>query len=145
MLNPKPSEEYVPAVIEGVGELARRHPDKRINFIRVGNVYSRRALPEQTFRGLSNVLVTALCDLVPIPRVLFTKVNMLTICGSVSEPSETPGVLGYDTEEQVYDAGTFSYVEALENVLLKKIYADKKYSLPKLRPTDEYYENFRTI
>lgn len=154
-------KEYVPAVIEGVGELARRHPDKRINFIMVGNAYSRRALLEQTFRGLSNVLVTALGDLVPIPRVLFTKVDVvcaisqsarfaanedvLTIYGSSHDSKRTPGVLGYDTEEQVYGEGTFSYVEALENVLVKKLYDGKKYSLPKLRPADEYYENFWTI
>ncbi len=154
-------KEYVPALIEGIGELARRHPDKRINFIMVGNESSRRALLAQTFHNLPNVLVTALGDLVPIPRVLFTKVdvvcaisqsaifaaneNVLTICASAHDPTRTPGVLGYDTEQQVYGEGTFSYVEALENVLVKKLYADKKYSLPKLRPADEYYENFWTI
>ena len=154
-------KDYVPFVIEGVGKLAKRHPDKRINFIMVGNAESRRVQLSQTFNGLSNVFITLLGDLVPIPRVLFTKVDVvcaisqsarfaanedvLTIVGSANEPSKTPGVLGYDVEEQVYGAGTFSYVEAFEKVLVKKFYADKKYSLPKLRPADEYYENFWTI
>ena len=155
------TKDYVAAVIEGVGALARRHPDKRINFILVGNAASRRALLEQTFRALPNVLVTALGDMVPIPRILFTKVDVvcaisqsarftanegvLTILGSASDPKRTPGVLGYDTEQQVYGEGTFSYVEALENVLLKKLYAGKQYSLPKLKPAAEYYDNFWTI
>lgn len=154
-------KKYVPFVIEGVGELARRHPDKKINFIMVGNAASRHALLEKTFRGLSNIFVTLLGDMVPIPRILLSKIDVvcaisqsarfaanedvLTIVGNVNDSTRTPGVLGYDTEEQVYGKGTFSYVEALENVLVKKLYVGKKYSLPKLRPADEYYDNFWTI
>lgn len=154
-------KEYVPYVIEGVGELARRHPDKKINFIMVGNAASRQGLLERTFRGLQNIFVTLLGDMVPIPRILFSKVDVvcaisqsarfaanegvLTITATANDSKRTPGVLGYDTEEQVYGKGTFSYVEALENVLVKKLYVGKKYSLPKLRPADEYYENFWTI
>lgn len=157
----RPEKDYVPFVIEGVAELAKRHPDKTINFIIVGNADTRRILLEQTFHNLPNVLITFLGDLVPIPRILFTKVDVvcaisqsarfaasegvLTIVGSSNEPAKTPGVLGYDTEEQVHGSSTFSYIEALENVLVKKLYAGKKYSLPKLRPADEYYENFWTI
>lgn len=154
-------KDYVPYVIEGVGELARRHPDKRINFIMVGNAASKHELLKRTFGKLKNVAVTLLGDMVPIPRILFSKVDVvcaisqsarfaanedvLTIVGSAGKPSRTPGVLGYDTEQQVYGEGTFSYVEALENVLVKKLYADKKYSLPKLAPADEYYDKFWTI
>ncbi len=101
--------------------------------------------------------------MVPIPRVLFSKTDVvcaisqsarfaanegvLTIVGSAIENqvSATPGVLGYDTVEQVHGAGTFSYVEALERVLVKRLYDDKEYSLPKLRPAEEYYEKFGII
>lgn len=152
------TKDYVPYVIEGVGELARRYPDKQINFTMVGNVDTRRDLIEKTFRDLPNVLVTATGYLIPIPRVLFTKIdvvcaisqsarfaaneNVLTICGSSHDSKRTPGVLGYDTEEQVYGEGTFSYVEALENVLVKKLYAGKKYSIPKLPPARNTTINF---
>lgn len=154
-------KDYVPSVIEGVGELARRYPNRTINFIMVGNADVRQVLLEQTFHNLPNVLITLLGDLVPIPRVLFTKIDVvcaisqsarfaanediLTIVGSSSEPTRTPGVLGYDVKEQVYGKGTFSYLEALENVLVKKIYTGKSYILPKLKPAEEYYDNFWTI
>lgn len=154
-------KDYVSAVIKGVGELARRYPDKKINFIFVGNAEPRRELIIQTFSGVSNVLITNLGDMVPIPRKLFSRVDVvcgisqsarfcandgvLTICGSAVEWNMTPGVLGYDTKQQVYGEGKFSYVEVLENVLVKKLYVGKKYKLEKLLPAEHYYKNFWTI
>ena len=154
-------KSYIPHFLEGVAELARRHPDKRINLIMVGDVNPIMNLLQRTFNNCSNVLLTSFGDMVPIPRVLFSKVDVvcaisqsaifaanedvLTICASVDEEKRTPGVLGYDTEKTVNGAGTFSYVEALENVLVKKIYAGKKSTLPKLRPAEEYYDDFWKI
>lgn len=154
-------KEYVAFVIEGVGELARRHPDKKINFIMIGNASSRQSLLDQTLGTLPNVIVTPLGDLVPVPRILFSKVDVvcaisqsarftanegiLTIVGNVDNPERTPGVLGYDTDQQARGKGIFSYVDVLENVLLKKLYDGKKSSLPKLEPAEKYYDNFWTI
>ena len=155
------TKEYFQYVIEGVAELARRHPDKKINFILVGKIIQKRDLIIKTFQGLTNVLLMPMGDMVPIPRSLFSKVDVvcaisqsarfaanegiLTIVGSAENPEKTPGVLGYDTEEQVHGEGTFSYVEALENVLVKRLYDGKTYSLPKLKTAEEYYKNFWTI
>jgi len=152
---------YVPYVIEGVAKFAQRHPDKKINFMFVGDHKSRENFILETFKGINNVRLIAFGNLVPIPRLLFSKVDVvcaisqsarfaanegiLTIVGSAKFLNRTPGVLGYDTEEQAHGEGTFSYVEALENVLVKRLYDNKKYSLPKLRPAEEYYENFWTI
>lgn len=154
-------KDYVPFVIKGVGELARRHPDKKINFIMIGNADSLQSLLQETFQELPNVFGSLLGDMSPIPRILFSKVDVacgisqsarfvanegvLTIVATNSDSSRTPGVLGYDTEEQIMGDGTFSYVEALENVLVKKIYAGRQYSLPQLKPAEEYYEKFWTI
>lgn len=154
-------KDYVPAVIKGVGELARRYPDKKINFIFVGNAEPRRDLITQTFNGVGNVLITNLGDMVPIPRNLFSRVDVvcgisqsarfcadegaLTICGTAHDWNMTPGVLGYDTKEQIYGEGKFSYADALENVLVKKLYVGKKYKLEKLLPPEHYYKNFWTI
>ncbi len=154
-------KDYVPYVIQGVGELARRHPDKKINFIMVGNATGRIDLIKKTFQNLPNIALTLLGDLVPIPRILFSKVDVvcaisqsarfaanegtLTIVASATNPERTQGVLGYDTNEQIFGEGTFSYVEALENVLVKKLYDGKEYGLPKLEPAEKAYENFWTI
>ena len=155
------TKPYVPAVIEGVAQLAKRHPNEEINFIFVGNTEKKKDLIKKTFDKINNVTITELGDMVPIPRSLLSKVDVvcaisqsarfaanegiLTIVGNADTPDKTPGVLGYDTEFQVSGEGTFSYVEALENVLVKKIYRNKKYSLPKLKPADEYYKDFWTI
>lgn len=155
------NKDYVPYVIKGVGELARRHPDKTINFIMVGKADKRMDLIEQTFEGCANVLVTLLGNMVPIPRILFSRVDVvcaisqsalfsanegiLTICASTVDESKTPGVLGYDMEESMHGKPTFSYVEALENVLLKRLYDGKNNSLPKIRPAEEYYDLFWSI
>lgn len=155
------TKEYVPFVIEGVGELAWRHPDKKINFIMIGNVAPRLSLIEQTFSNLPNVFITLLGDMVPVPRILFSKVDVvcaisqsarftanegiLTIVGSVDKPERTPGVLGYDTNRQMLGNAIFSYADALERVLVKKLYDGKKSSLPKLEPAENYYDKFWTI
>lgn len=154
-------KNYVPFVIEGVAELARRHPDKKIQLIMVGRADSIMKLISKAFNDLPNVFVFLLGDLVPIPRVLFSKVDVvcaisqtarfvvdegvLTIVGSVDNYKRTPGVLGYDTENYWNGEGTYSYVDALENVLFKKLYAGKKCTLPKLQPAEEFYEKFWTI
>ena len=155
------SKYYVPHVMKGVAELARRHPDKNINLIFVGDVTPLKNFIMNTFENIDNVQLTALGDMVPIPRVLFSKIDVvcaisqsarfaanegiLTIVANAKNPEKTSGVLGYDTEEQVNGEGTFSYFEALENVLVKRLYDDKEYSLPKLKPDEEYYKKFWTI
>ena len=154
-------KNYVPYVIEGVAEFARRHPDKTICFMFVGNVAERQDFIIKTFATLRNVEVVAFGDMVPIPRILFTKVDVvcaiaqsarfaanegiLTITGNADTPNKSPGVLGYDTKEQTFGEVKFSYVEALENVLVKRLYDNQEYQLPKLKPAEEYYEKFWTI
>ena len=152
---------YVPYAIEGVAEFARRHPDKTICFIFVGRVDSRKDFIVKTFDTLGNVEVIAPGNMFPIPRILFSKVDVvlasaqsalfaanegvLTVAGNGETFNKTQGVLGYDTSSPTYGDAKFSYVEVLENVLVKRLYDGKEYQLPKLRPAEEYYENFWTI
>ena len=154
-------KNYVPYVIEGVAEFAKRHPDKTISFIFVGKIDERKNFIIKTLGQIDNVELIALGDMYPIPRILFSKIDVvcaishsahlaanegtLTIVGIADNPQRTPGVLGYDTEKIVFGEGNFSYVEALENVLVKRLYDGKKYSLPKLKPAEEYYKDFWTI
>ena len=47
---------FVKYVITGVGEFARRHPDKKINFMFVGEIIpERQKLLDETFDGVDNV------------------------------------------------------------------------------------------
>lgn len=148
---------FVPHVIAGVGEFARRHPDKKINFIFIGQIIpERETLIRQTFEGLDNVMITPLGDMVPIPRSLFSKIDVVcamagcatyssfegvpVIVGNAVNPDKTNGVLGVDTKDTVYDTGDkISYAEALENVLVKKLYDGKNFDLPDVKPSEDQY------
>lgn len=154
-------KDYVVHVIKGVGELAKKHGDKKINFIFVGDAERRMYLLEEIFENLPNVNLIFLGVLAPIPRSLFSKVDVvcaisqsarfaanegiLTIVASADYPTGTPGVLGYDTKEQICGEATFTYFEAFENVFVKRLYDGREYALPKLLPAEHYYENFWTI
>lgn len=155
------NKDYFPYVVKGVAEFARRHPDKSINFIFVGDITAKQNFIINSFQGIKNVTLLALGDLVPIPRSLFSKIDVILamagsasyisqegvflINGSAKNPERTPGVLGYDTKNTIYGDGTFSYVEALENVLVKKLYDKSKFDYPKKNPAEWYYNNFWTI
>lgn len=154
-------KDYVPYVIKGVEKLAEKYPDKKINFVFVGDAKHRLDLLDTTFQNCPNVNLIFLGDLAPVPRSLFSKIDVvcaisqsarfvanegiLTIVASANSPEGTPGVLGYDTKEQICGGATFTYFEALENVLVKRLYDDKEYGLPKLLPAEHYYEKFWTI
>ena len=155
------TKTFVPYFIEGVAELAKRYPDKNINLMFVGDIEGRRNFIMKTFEGIDNVQITALGSLVPIPRILFSKIDVvcgiaqsarfaanegtLTIVGSTDNLEKTRGVLGYDTDSQTFGEGNFSYCEALENVLVKRLYDNQTYGLPKLLPAEEYYKNFQFV
>ena len=154
-------KDYVVHVIKGVGELAKHHRDKKINFIFVGDAERRMDMLKEIFEDLPNVNLIFLGVLAPIPRSLFSKVDVvcaisqsarfaanedtLTIVASAPHPEGTPGVLGYDTKEQICGESDFTYFEAFENVFVKRLYDGKEYGLPKLLPAEHYYENFWTI
>lgn len=157
------SKPFVEYVIKGVGQFARRHPDRKINFIFVGQlVQNREQLIRQIFAGVDNVTITPLGDMVPIPRSLFSKIdvvcamaqtavfaeseNVPVIVGNADVPEKTSGVLGYDTNEFKHrDKNLFEYVDVLENVLVKKIYAGKKSSFTRPEPAEKVYEKIFTL
>lgn len=150
---------FVAYVIIGVGEFARRHPDKKINFILVGQLIpDREKLLIETLKGVDNVTIIPLGDMVPIPRSLFSKIDVVcamagaasfsalegvpVIVGNTDKIDKTSGVLGVDTQNSIYsDEKLFTYPEALENVLVKKLYEGKKFDLPYIEPAEKHYDN----
>lgn len=155
------SKDFVPYAIEGVAQLARRHPDKSINFIFVGDITARKDFIIKTFQDIDNVQITALGDLVPIPRILFSKIDVIcaiagsayytanegpyVLLGNLPNPEKTPGVFGYDTRNTIYGEVKYTWVEALENVLVKRFYDDKELTLYKIPSPELVYNNLWTI
>lgn len=154
-------KDYVRPSILGIAELARRHPNKTISFVLVGDAKPLIDFIGEQFDELENVKRIFCGIRVPIPRILLNQMDVviaisqtarfaanegvLTIVGSADFPARTPGVLGYDTTDQIFGKGTFSYVEVLERIFVGRVYDNQKYSLPKLPPAEESYKNIWTI
>lgn len=138
---------YVPNIIKAVALFAKKHKDKDIQFVIVGDISSRRQLLEEEFNGISNLHVNALGNMVPIPKTLFKKIDVV-IAGSGSawcaayegvytiladsENYLSNGVLGYDTNNHLYHNQTeqTSFEDSLEKVLVIKEYNNKESILP---------------
>lgn len=154
---------YVPNIIKSIAIFAKDNPHKSIQFVIVGNIEARRGLIEATFDGISNLTVTLLDDVVPIPKSLFMKLdvviagsgsakcaayeNVYTIIADASN-FQANGVLGYDTNDQLYHRHVVqtSFDKALENVLIKKKYDSMKNILPPyMGPEECTAQNFELI
>lgn len=148
---------YVPEIIRGVRDFARAHPDKRIQFIFVGDEKKRLELILQTFAGAENVKLTFLGSCVPIPRALYSKVDVvvagsgcavysarekaLTILAD-SKDFTTNGILGIDTLDALYceeGKARMSYQQALEKVLVLREYEKEEIRVDMGRPCQAYY------
>ena len=153
------AKQYVPHVIRGVYEFAYKHPQKKIQFIMVGDASCRLKQINETLGRLDNVIVTLLGDLVPIPRKLYSKIDVviansgaaffsahegvLTI--TANEDTEfTPGVLFYDTDETLFgEERKLTYCEALEKLLIEKAYDNRTFHpIPKLN-IEEMFDNYQ--
>lgn len=130
---------YVANVFSGVGQFAKIHPEKKIQFIIVGEVvHNRESL--NSIISFSNLKVVELGDMFPIPRHLYSKVDVV-IAGSGSArhsadegalviiadtmSANSHGLLGYDTMESIYREDgeavlDISFTEALERVLVQE-------------------------
>lgn len=148
---------YIKAAIDGVRQLALNYPEQPIHLIIVGNESSRKAMIEKACSDVFNVDVIYLGVLVPIPRALFSKVDVViaaaqtavfasyervyTITANVLNDT-TPGVLGYDTQNAWYGepGKAKSYKEVLEEVLVHHAYDNKRFSMPRKLTAEECYE-----
>lgn len=132
---------YVPNIYQGVMEFASRHKDKTIQLILLGEVEQpQRALVDSI--NVPNLKIVELGNLYPIPRILYSKIDVV-IAGSGSarhsadagalvitadpETKNSHGLLGYDTLESVYKHQDnngkgldLSFTDALDLTLVKQ-------------------------
>ena len=148
---------YIEPMIEGICALASDYPKQTINFIVVGDATAKKTFIENAFRDINNVNIVYLGVLVPIPRALFAKVDVViaaaqtavfvsyeqvyTIAANVMEPT-TPGVLGYDTQDAWYGGGGEgkTYKDVLEDVLVHQKYNNREFVMPARQPAEDCYE-----
>jgi len=150
---------YVPAIIQGVAAFAKKHSDKRIQFVIVGNAMIRNELINKTCSEISNLSVLQMGDLVPIPRSIYSKIDVViagAVCAEISAYEGVPtivadcdnymanGVLGYTVFNSMYaeeKTGQTTYEQLLDDVLIEKQYKRHTFCFPKPESTDDIYES----
>lgn len=159
----RPTKTYVSNVLLGVKEFSVKHKDKKIQFILVCDSNLIRESIEHIFAGIGNLSINEMGELVPIPKALYKKVDVV-IAGSgcarcsadagaltivaETESCEATGVLGIDTQESVYWDGKshrMSFKEALEKVLIEEAYAGKTIDYSDLSVAECIKDNFKAI
>lgn len=133
---------YLPNIVRGMEMYAKKHPERDIQFLFVGNVGERAELICRRLLHYNNVRVFLLGDLVPIPKVLYEKLDVViagskTACYSAAQGVPVivadaksylgSGVLGY----------TCSYEESIVanperklqefDVMLEEVLIDEEY------------------
>ena len=156
---------YIPYMLQGICDFAKKYPDKSINFITVGDTEDSTDLFNEFFSQVSNVNIIRLGVLNPIPRSLYSKVDVVIAmagCARLSAYEHVPtlsvdvntskiiGILGYSTMNTVYhDENDVlkDYVEALEDVLVDQSWKKLPFRLKGASYCDNslYEKHFRFI
>lgn len=143
-------------ITQGVFAYAKKYPQTKIQYIIVGqsSSYKMNQIIDM-FINLKNVKITFLGNLVPIPRSLFDKVDVVAAaagCATLSakegvftivadaNTGESNGVLGYDTNDVWFSDKHFTYVESFENVFKNKKYSINEIHLKKEHSKEYYYQ-----
>lgn len=155
---------YVDTIIKQVARFAKAHGSKSIHFIIIGDFTLKQDLLNKVFRPLENVTLSLLGEMVPVPRALYSKIDVM-IAGSGSarhsayegKPIIVPdcyscnsmGIYGYQTTQSLYEEDTTQQVsifESLEDVLVKQIHLNMSFSVPPQQtPEICTIDNFKQI
>ena len=158
------NKPYVDNIISSVGEFAKLCPEKRIQFVTVGNFSSLKRALQGIRKENANLIVLELGPLHPLPRSLFKKVDVV-IAGSGSarcsveegvltiladpDTQQSAGLLGYDTYESVFQRNNEKYIsfkDALIEALIKKDFQHKPFFYKKTYSVEECVEqNFKLM
>ena len=148
---------YVPNILKGVAGFAEKCADKTIQFCIVGDAEERKLEIENTFNGLTNVSIVYMGNMVPIPRALYDKVDVViagAVCAEASARCGVPtivadcenynanGVLGYTVHNSMYyeeEQGQTDFTTALVDALINESYLNYPYTFPEQKPVEEIY------
>lgn len=151
-------KSYVENILNDVAVFAKMHRNKTINFVFVGDVKARKELINEIFINISNVKLTFLGDMVPIPRELFSIIDVViagsgcAICAAAEnvptiipdpENGKSNGLLGYETQSYLYNDGKCkqsTFDVALERVLVKKIHTELTFEFEFPQKSSYYYD-----
>lgn len=148
----------VPGIIDGIGRFARKHSEKKIQIIMVGELGRKREVLDQKLKLTENIHITEMGDMVPIPRQLFDKTDVVIAragCAECAVEENVPtivvdvnngmanGILGYTTFNSLFieEGNEQSEIDmALEQVLVDKIQVNMELHWTKQISAPYYYE-----
>ena len=152
-------KEAIPGMLHGIHEFACAHQSETIQLIIVGNAEARAEELRREISTLPNVELVLLGVLIPVPRQLFRKADIVLAISQTARfasyenvPTIVPfyedgrkdrsaGVLGYDTNDAYHGVGTFpkQYADVLEDVLVNKRYLGQPFKMPPQKSADYWY------
>lgn len=155
------TKSYVPEILADVAKFAGSVPDKTVQLVLVGDASSQSERLTAIKNLHPGLIVTELGNLVPIPRSLFSKVDVV-IAGSGSancavhegipviladtETRRSNGLLGYETKNFLFsDETTISktFMESLEDVFIRRIQDRLEFDYPPRKgPAECQKQNF---
>lgn len=148
---------YVPNILESISKFSSKHLDKKIQLIIIGEANEIMDKIENAFKNNTNIVLQTPGNMVPIPKLLFSKLDVIiagAVCAELSAREGVPtivadcenylsnGVLGYTTDNSMYptDDKQEEFIDTLEDVLITKHYLEKEYSFPKEPSPNEIYQ-----
>lgn len=151
------NKEYVPTIIQEMRLFADRHKDKMIQFIFVGDSDCQMEHIEEMLRDADNLFFYPCGNLVPIPKRLFEKADVLIgnsqtayFCALEGKPVailssadyKSSGILGYDCHEKSQpnyrEDVCEDLVDVLEDALVTRKYCEKQFDLPIIQYEEVY-------
>ncbi len=142
------TKSYVSSILADVGTFASNHKDKTVQLLTVSDLESHRDLIKTLRKDNPNLIIHELGLLHPIPKSLYSKIDVV-IAGAGSarhsceegaltivadtETCKSNGLLGYETLDSVFcdeNSVVTDFCEALERALIKKIYKGRVCKYP---------------
>ena len=134
-------------IVKGVVAFSKNNALKSINFILVGKIWQKRKYIESELKSVKNVTLICTNDLVPIPKKLFEKCDVVIAtsgCACLAAEEGVPvivadairhlaiGVLGYTTQRSVSTSeNLYKYEDLLEEILFRGLCNSIECCLPK--------------
>jgi len=158
------TKKYFMPIIEGINDFSQSHKDKKIQFVIVGDATERLKDINSVFKKPNNIHLVMLGDCVPIPRNLYSRLDLViagsgcAICSAKegiktiipdAQNYKANGVYGIDTFDFLYHEKNVvqtSFADAIERVLCTDFYKDKEIQIQnQIDPCIYYERHFEVI
>lgn len=151
-------KKYVPLAIEGIARFCEKHKQIKVRVVFIGDTTVRDELIDRKLLGMGNVEICRLGNKVPIPRCLYSKIDVVIAssgCASYSAAEGVTtivadagdgmsnGILGIDTHDDAYRAEgglREEFEQTLERVFADNIQCGPYHAFDNISDPDNAYK-----